>query len=226
MVPGYFMIIEYENKELCKICGGACCKKCGCDYWPQDFPNLTTNELLNVLEQGEVSVVSVLQIHFNKNRIPIGITPTLLLRARNINRPVIDLLSLKTTCAALRENGCKYESDKRPTGGRLLKPQEKRINQVCMGTPENMQKTLEEWLRYQKVLERVVKRFSGKNVMECLRENIRQLFIDWKQKNFEGVSSQELEEIKSLLPYLKELYPQECEDSKITGLSLKRARNL
>lgn len=135
-------------------------------------------------------------------------------------------MSLKTRCRALKENGCKHEFLKRPTGGRLLKPQEKRIFSICQGSEDDMKKTLEEWLRYQKVLERVVKRYRGKSVMECLREDVEQLFIDWKQKNFEGVHPSELEEIKSLLPILKNLYPQEYENAQNYCLSLKRKRNL
>ena len=32
-----------ENKEICAECGGKCCKKCGCDYAPKDFENLSKN---------------------------------------------------------------------------------------------------------------------------------------------------------------------------------------
>ena len=31
---------KYENIELCKKCGGYCCKKSGCDYFVSDFENM------------------------------------------------------------------------------------------------------------------------------------------------------------------------------------------
>ena len=40
------MEVKYENKEICKESGGKCCKKCGCDYLPKDFEDLSMNGLL------------------------------------------------------------------------------------------------------------------------------------------------------------------------------------
>lgn len=41
-----FMETKNENFEICKKSGGYCCKKCGCDFIPKDFEELTTNYLL------------------------------------------------------------------------------------------------------------------------------------------------------------------------------------
>ncbi len=46
------MEVKYENKEICKECGGKCCKKCGCDYLPKDFEDLSTNGLLERITGG------------------------------------------------------------------------------------------------------------------------------------------------------------------------------
>jgi len=45
------MDVQLENLELCKKCGGRCCKKSGCDYIPDDFQELTFNYLFNVLSE-------------------------------------------------------------------------------------------------------------------------------------------------------------------------------
>lgn len=201
------MDIQYENKELCKQCGGKCCKKCGCDYLPKDFSDLSTNGLVEKILEGSISIVSALNI----NKLPNGgetITPILLLRERNINRSSVDLLSLKTTCASLNENGCKYDLEHRPSGGKMLIPME---NNKCYNENPNLK--IQEWLRYQKILERVVKRITGKSVDECLKEDVKNLFIDCLNQNYEGVSKIELEEIATLLPHLVLIYPEEYKDA-------------
>lgn len=74
----------YENESLCKQCGGKCCKKCGCDYLPNDFTDLSTNGLVEKILEGNISIVSTLLI----DHLPNGgeaLTPILLLRERNIN---------------------------------------------------------------------------------------------------------------------------------------------
>lgn len=50
--------MEYENKEICKKCGGFCCKKSGCDYFVSDFGFITKGKIIEALETGNVSIVS------------------------------------------------------------------------------------------------------------------------------------------------------------------------
>lgn len=116
----------------------------------------------------------------------------------------VDLLSLKTTCASLNENGCKYDKEHRPSGGRMLIPME---NNKCYN--ENPDLKIQEWLSYQKILERVIKRITGKSSLECLKEDVKNLFINCTHCNYEGVSKSELEEIATLLPHLMLVYPEE-----------------
>lgn len=124
------------------------------------------------------------------------ITPILLLRERNKNRLIVDLLSLKTTCASLLKVGCKCDREHRPSVGILI-PME---NNKCYN--ENPDLKIQEWISYQKILERVVKRITAKSSKECLREDVQNLFIDCLECNYDGVSKLELEEIASLLLHL------------------------
>lgn len=55
-----------ESKEYCKKCCGYCCKKCGCDYYPEDFKDLSFNGLTNILSEGNISIVST----FSFERLP------------------------------------------------------------------------------------------------------------------------------------------------------------
>lgn len=34
----------FENKEICKNCGGKCCIKSGCDYFVNDLAYIFTDE--------------------------------------------------------------------------------------------------------------------------------------------------------------------------------------
>ena len=49
--------IVYENKEICRECGGKCCKKCGCDYSIENFDNWNIDNLQKILKKGEISIV-------------------------------------------------------------------------------------------------------------------------------------------------------------------------
>jgi len=199
----------YENKELCKKCGGKCCKKCGCDYMPKDFSEFTTNAILEIIMKGDISVVAILSITVLENGKEC-LEPVLLLRARNKNRPIVDLLSFKTTCASLTESGCKYDYESRPSGGKNLIPEE---NGGCYQL-EDPKVILNEWRRYQKILERIVKRITGKSVDECIKDDVYKLFLDCLYDNLDDVSYKEILEVRDLLPHLINIYPEEYKNAK------------
>lgn len=49
-------IKTYVDKEMCKKCGGVCCKQNGCIYLPRDFKNMNINYLIQELEKGNISI--------------------------------------------------------------------------------------------------------------------------------------------------------------------------
>lgn len=193
-----------ENKEICSNCGGKCCKKSGCDYTVDDFDNLSFNYLYELLQEGNISIVSTLKITITANDKE-WITPFLYLRSRNINRPIVDLLSLKTTCSQLLENGCRYTYQERPSGGKNLIPSP---NYDCRHNI-NQRELLKEWERYQKVLSRLVKRISGMSVDQRLRLDVENLLLDLFNQNFENVSAIEIQEICGMVPHLTKAFPEE-----------------
>ena len=132
-------------------------------------------------------------------------TPFLYLRARNKNRPIVDLLSMKTTCASLTEHGCKFTYEERPTGGKNLTPVD---HGICY-PKEDPRKLIKRWSSYQKILSRVVKRITGKSVDEQLQLDVEQLFFDLFCHNVEGVTKREFEDILSMVPILSKVYPIE-----------------
>ena len=201
--------MKNENIEICQKCGGYCCKKSGCDYVPEDFSEISLNYLLSKLEEGYISIVSAQDF----KRLPSGQivnTPFLYLRARNKNRPIVDLLSMKTTCASLTENGCKFTYEERPTGGKNLTPVD---NGNCY-PKEHPIELVKRWEKYQKILSRAVKRITGKSVEEQLRLDVEQLFLDVFLQNTEGVTRRELLDIHSMIPILSSAYPKEFSNAK------------
>ncbi|MBE6148647.1 MAG: hypothetical protein E7167_04080 [Firmicutes bacterium] len=192
----------YENKELCAKCGGQCCKKGGCQYAPEDFENLKFDYLLGKLEEGYISIVSVLDFQEFNGRI--AAQPFLYVKARNVNRPIVDLLSMRTSCMSLTETGCKYDFEHRPSGGVNLIPGE---NGTCHWEKDPMEFIM-MWQPQQKVLRKLVKRLTGQSVESQLREDAYNLFKDIFARNFNGVAEEEIREILSGLHNLSLAFPE------------------
>lgn len=110
------LILEYENKELCKNCGGYCCIKSCCDYGVDNFSIITLNKILEKLNSAYASIVSTLLFKTDEKGKKY-ISPFLYLRARNVGRESVDLLSMKTRCSLLKSDGCAFSLDERPKGG-------------------------------------------------------------------------------------------------------------
>lgn len=193
--------IEFENRDICRECGGYCCKKCGCDYSPDDFENLKIDYLQSLLEKGNISIVSYQK--FKQINGMIINEPFLYLRARNKNRPIVDLLSMKTTCASLQEDGCKFSLQERPKGGVNLIP-------ASGDTPcyplENPLDIVNGWKNHQKTLMNLVKRLTGKSTNRQLEEDVYRLFLDVIEGNFDGVYEAEIQDVLGMLPLLKDAY--------------------
>lgn len=194
-----------ENTEVCKNCGGRCCKKSGCDYWPSDLPDKTYKGILKFLENGKVSIVAMM--NFKRINGKLCNFPFLYLRGRNTGRDVVDLLSMKTPCSNLTEHGCSYTYEERPSGGKNLTPSK---DGLCYPKEDNLQKVL-EWSPYQKQLEKIVKRYTGLSIDNKIKEDVVTLLTDIKEENFKNVSELEIIDVKRMLPMLIECYKEQAE---------------
>ena len=193
-----------ENLDLCRACGGRCCKKSGCDYSTEDIKDLSLSGLCNILDEGKISITSI----FIKDILPNGkkyTYPLLLLRARNTNRDVIDLLSLKTRCAQLTEAGCIYSYEDRPTGAKNLTPQ---ANGKCYPTI-NPTELARLWIPYQKLLGRLVRKYTGLSVEDKIREDVEKFYDDIFNENFEYVTQEEIKDVRGFAIDLAYQYPKE-----------------
>lgn len=200
------IIVEInENKEVCKNCGGRCCKKSGCDYWPSDLPDKTYKGILKFLENDKVSIVAMM--NFKRINGKLCNFPFLYLRERNTGRDVVDLLSMKTPCSNLTEHGCSYTYEERPSGGKNLTPSK---DGLCYPKEDNLQKVL-EWSPYQKQLEKIVKRYTGLSIDNKIKEDVVTLLTDINEENFKNVSELEIIDVKRMLPMLIECYKEQAE---------------
>lgn len=194
-----------ENTEVCKNCGGRCCKKSGCDYWPSDLPDKTYKGILKFLENGKISIVAMM--NFKRINGKLCNFPFLYLRERNTGRDIVDLLSMKTLCSNLTEHGCSYTYEERPSGGKNLTPSK---DGLCYPKEDNLQKVL-EWSPYQKQLEKIVKRYTGLSIDNKIKEDVVTLLTDIKEENFKNVSELEIIDVKRMLPMLIECYKEQAE---------------
>lgn len=213
---------KIENRDICKKCGGYCCRKCGCDYFVEDLHNDTSIDAIEaLLNTGRVSIIATLRF----GRTPSGkitCTPILSLRSRNIGRGEIDLLSFKTTCASLQEDGCYFDLDHRPSGATAIVPDERVLQESviddtferrCPSTADKIEEIL-KWDPHQKKLARIVKRRTGKSVYAVLEEDAENLFYNTLNSNFDGVMEEELIEIEDMLQPLSEVYPEALERAR------------
>ena len=159
----------FEN-ECCQECKGRCCKKCGCSYYVEDFEDLSLNELKTELNKGDKSIVSTLEVSYANHRYCVS--PILMIRVRNEGRGVVDLFSEKTRCSLLTKDGCPYSFENRPTGGIMLIPFKNGSGFDCKTLETANQIAIDGWKRYQKVLARLVKYYTGRSLDERLKEEV------------------------------------------------------
>ena len=155
----------YINHELCKSCGGKCCLYSGCSYSPRDFKGMSLSSLKERLDSGYASIVAQFDV-FEHN-----ISYHLCVRSRSVGHDVVDLFSVKNTCAALNDKGCIFSDEMRPHGGLALVPKE---NFQCENHyPDKI--AYQEWIPYQKVLERLVRLYTKMSSEEKLKEDVIQV---------------------------------------------------
>lgn len=203
-------MVKNENLDICRECGGMCCKKSGCDYSADDFKNCTYDNLIKELRKGDKSIVCMIKFNVDKDGNN-SFEPFFYLRARNIDRDIIDLISIKTRCSLLTDTGCSLDYKHRPMGGRNLKPV-RASDGLCRPIIKPLD-IVNTWRPYQKILKRIVLNLSGKNFEEKIREDVENLFYDILTENYKDVSVIELKDIKYFAVLLARTFPLELENA-------------
>lgn len=155
---------KFINYEMCKKCGGVCCKENGCIYLPQDFNNLDFESLKRVLDEGNVSI-SGQPIQFYGN----AWTFLLYLRARNQNADIVDLITSGGPCKLLTSTGCSLGENDRPSLGLAIKP-------VAVGGPcsktFSQDQVVDAWMDHSEVLSNLVQHYTDKDVISVIVEQM------------------------------------------------------
>lgn len=143
-----------ENKELCKKCGGICCKRMSGMYAPSDFKEVTIDAMIKSLNTGIYS----LDWWEGDPRKDISeedeLTQTYYIRPRHIDSSIVDP-SWGGTCIHLTEYGCKLQYINRPENCRDLIPNID--NTKCHG-PKTKSERVIEWIPYQDILSKCYSR--------------------------------------------------------------------
>lgn len=150
-----------ENSQVCKECGGKCCKKAPCHWGPDDIKDLSYSGIKKFLKEkkyisvlrlpGEVCEVCFRTIDYKGEYFYILRTRT---RGTGI-AAVVNQIDKDDKCMLLTPEGCKISFEERPKGARLLIPDEKRnCNQLY-----SFDDCIFDWQGYQDVLEKVFRYF-------------------------------------------------------------------
>lgn len=139
------------DEKVCKECGGKCCKFMGCQFSPEDFDSISVSLLKKEIEKGHISIDK-----WEGFSSKAQMSEIFFLRARHIGSegkdslaPIVDF-SWGGQCSLLKEDGCLLTFNKRPKGGRYLKPRSS-VNDACIPlyTKED---AVADWAKFQDVL--------------------------------------------------------------------------
>lgn len=155
---------KYIDYDMCKECGGQCCKENGCVYLPQDFDKLDFNSLRDQIEKGYISISGQPITGFLKD----AWTFLLYLRARNRDADVVDLITYGGPCKLLTEVGCSLTEEERPSLGLLVKPT--KIGGPCEKKFEPQ--IALDWIDHSEVLAELVTYYTDKDVIDVVVEQI------------------------------------------------------
>lgn len=142
-------MIQYTNQKLCKKCGGRCCKKESCLYAPEDFEEITFENLLELYQKEQIMFSSVLDYTETK------------IKAWIVRPPQVDCERIQlniwenSRCAFLTDTGCSYDYHHRPRGAKLLIPREI-AGEMCCENMYDLETAANEWERYKELIEEVI----------------------------------------------------------------------
>lgn len=141
-------IEKSENLEVCKKCGGQCCKNYGGAFHPSDLDEEVTEEVIRkYIDRGDVSIDWY--EHYGENKDINGY----FLRMKHKDGGIIDP-SYGGECVHLTSSGCELKFEERACGCRRLTP-----SPDAKGGCSNSYDKLEaanDWNPYHDIFEKMV----------------------------------------------------------------------
>ena len=145
---------ECVDLELCKRCGGLCCKTMGCHISPFSLKEISVESIINFID--EAGCISIDWWEGN----PIteeGHEKGYFLRIRNKDADILDP-SYGGKCSILTETGCPLPFEYRPSGGATLIPV---ASGECIPGYSKHQCAI-DWYAYHDIMEEVFEYYQQK----------------------------------------------------------------
>jgi len=140
---------DYENQELCALCGGACCRRCPGATHPSDWPERNFRAaLVTALVRGFYALDYGMYEGPEESKQVFYVRPSIRGSAKVVEA------SWGGQCAFLADNGCVLDLDKRPAECRHMEPRMAGFGYGplhCWGHGSRRQ-TLEIWRPYQNLV--------------------------------------------------------------------------
>lgn len=146
--------------DQCTICKGACCRRYACAAYPSDFPEPLQESLRAALSSGKWAV-DTWEGDPRENMLELDEAYFI----RPAHKGCTDLLDrpYRGECVFLTESGCELPYDKRPLGGRLLKPRSTLDDHCTM--PESILSAKQDaavaWLPYTELIRKLLEELCG-----------------------------------------------------------------
>ena len=149
-VPKDYDVVKNVNTGYCSTCKGECCKRCGCEFSPDDFEDLSYEGLKKKIEKGYISIECIRGDEIERRN------DALYLRVRNLGSPIVDYALRKKRCILLTDKGCKLGYEERPAGGKLLIPTIQTDGLIfrsrCCKSSYSIEACCYEWAPHQRTL--------------------------------------------------------------------------
>ena len=213
--------LRVENNNMCAKCGGLCCKKSGCGYIVQDFESFRFDDLKRKLDEGNISIKACLKVDYVGGKRTQKMV--LVLKARSVDKGVVDLISASSQCKMWTPQGCSYSLADRPSLGAGLIPD---INNECHENKYSYDEVVADWEKHQAGLEKLVKIYTGKKPAQVYHEQFIETMAPILAKRMLGITNFTLgeEELVEQIPFLRETFPYLMEDATRLALDhIKKA---
>lgn len=146
-----------ENCEICKKCGGGCCKAMGCHISPFDLKEISKESIIALIDESQCISIDWWEGDPITN-INDG-TKSFYLRIKNIDAKVIDPTFGGHPCMLVTDTGCPLSFAYRPKGGRDLIPH---ISTNDCDAQYDKQQCAIEWREHLDVMQEVYEYYKEK----------------------------------------------------------------
>ena len=169
-VLAYYASQKYENKAICKMCGGNCCMNAPCHWSPYEVGELSYRKLKAFLKKKRyISIVRFSKAACKIAFKDLDVTDSYyyVLRTRTSDTGIAAVaaeIDEDDLCMLLGKNGCDLTYEARPYGAKLLIPKsEKRCEHLY-----SFETCFHDWRNHQELLKRLFKYFERREKVKSI----------------------------------------------------------